>query len=278
MSGPATHYWWETDAARRGLIYLAKKGDARDSYLFEKYLTNMGLWESRKAGQNTHREEGLRIIMPYLILQHRVAGTNIVAGICDRKAYPHQEAFDFQMHAYSTNGLRFIPSVANTGPQAAYVYEALRQACLAGRDSGRDSPYSAVTNLAPELLAMRVWFDAEGKAVCDVDLAKRGISVPGLRMADSSTPPPPLQPWERPPSAFSAGTDATEPVPAIDTAESVIATDTAEPETPVVMPSGIAESVAVPPPPPWPTVLLAFGAGIVATLGLSAALRKKRSK
>ena len=244
------HYWWETDAARRGLIYLAKKGDARDNYLFEKYLTNGNLWESRKAWQNTHSEEGLRIIMPYRILQHRVAGTNIVAGVCDRKAYPHQEAFDFQMHAYSTNDLRFIPSVANTGPQAAYVYEALRQACLAGQDPGDGSPYSAVTNTAPELLTMRVWFDADGEAVCDVDLAKYGISVPGLRMADTNTPPPPLQQNAQPPPVAAIETNATD----------------------------IADPAITPSPRSWLATLFALGTGMVAALVLLIALWKKRQQ
>ena len=244
----------ETKALGYGIDYLAKKGDARDFPLFERYLADPVF----RQRQSKLDRDGLgekynlfpRLAMPYNILQHRVAGTNIVMGSFDRSLYPYFSYLEVDRDSYSTNDLRFIPSVANTGPQAAYVYEALWQAYLLGERLGYNSPYPAVTNIAPELLTMRVWFDAEGKAVCDVDLAKYGISVPGLSMADSNTPAPPLQQNAQPSPAVATGTDATE---------------TAEPAT-------------APSPRSWFATLLALGIGVVAALVLLMTLWKKRQQ
>ena len=267
---------YEYDAVRSGLIYLAKKGDARDFPFFEKYMEDPMLQPSSFVkDQGKEEDHFLWLSVPYRVLRHRVAGTNIVEGIFERRWYPYYDSFDLPMYSYTTNDLRFIPSVANTGPQAAYVYAAFEQAHALGRRLGCDTPYSSITNIAPELLTMRVWLDADGNAVCDVDLAKRGISVPGLRMADPSTPAPPLKPWEQPPPAIPAGTNAptaAAPLPADGMPESA------------TVPAGLATSAAAAKPattpsqPPWITVLSAFGAGIAVTLGLSVALRKKRLK
>ena len=187
----------ETEALSKGLLYLAKKGDARDFPLFEKYLADPVFQRCQSEfsgdGQGEQFDLFFYLAFPYRILQHRAAGTNIVRGTFDAKQYPYFNRFaPADGNSYSTNRLHFIPSVVNTGPQAAYVYEALEQAHALGRRIGCDSPFSSVTNIAPELLTMRVWFDADGKAVCDVDLAKHGISVPGLSMAANA--PPPLEP------------------------------------------------------------------------------------
>ena len=253
-----------------GFAYLAKKGDARDFPLFEKYQEDpLRRQLDSKLGHLTPDEKELRALrkaMSYLILQHRVAGTNIVlGGTFNWNVYPHHDALQEPRDAYSTNDLRFIPSVANTGPQAAYVYAALEQAVKKGLeeadvrfsqriivderdDSYDDSPYAMITNVAPELLTMRVWFDADGKAVCDVDLAKYGISVPGLRMADTNAPTPSLQQNAQPSPAVATGTDAT---------------DTAEP-------------VSAPSPRSWFATLLALGVGMTIALVLLMTLWKKR--
>ena len=65
---------------------------------------------------------------------------------------------------------RFIPSVANTGPQAVYVYEILK---CCWEQAGQD-----FSKIPGELLTMAVWFDDDGNPVCDVDLAKHGLSMP----------------------------------------------------------------------------------------------------
>ena len=157
-----------------GIMYLVQKGDARDFPFFEKYLADPEL-QNFDPPLPTERQ-----FFPYKVLQHRAAGTNIIAGIID-KAPPG--SYGLLEEEYSANWLRFIPSVANTGPQAAYVYEALKQAVSSLGSLAQSSMYTIITNAAPELLTMRVWFDADGNAVCDVDLAKYGISVPRLSTA-----------------------------------------------------------------------------------------------
>ena len=170
---------YETSAALDGFIYLAQKGDATALPLMEKYLAN----------PITRTSEYLMtsgIGMPYLILQARVAGTNIVNGMFDRKLYPHTA--NNLGPAYTTNRLRFIPSVANTGPQAAYVFKAFCKAIMKSGSYVEGHPETIVSCIPPEILTMRVWFDKEGKAVTDVDLSKYGISVPGLGFATNAPP------------------------------------------------------------------------------------------
>ena len=240
----------ETRTLTRGIFYLAKKGDSRDFPLFETYLADpvfrQRQSEMSRDDQGEQRDLFAWLSIPYKILQHRVAGTNIVMGAFDRKLYPYFNiSLEYDEYSHSTNDLRFIPSVANTGPQAAYVYEAFEQAHALGRRLGCDTPYSSVTNIAPELLTMRVWFDADGNAVCDVDLAKYGISVPELSMATNA--PPPLEP---PPTAVTSGTNAATP----------------------------AEPSAAPAARSCPVGLAAAVAGILAALILLAVLRRKLSR
>ena len=249
---------YEFDTVWRGLIYLAHKGDAQDFPLFEKYRADPILLKFMSENPfNTLKDEQereSRLAMPYSILQHRVAGTNIVRGVFAGNLYPYFNiSLEYDEYSYSTNALRFIPSVANTGPQAAYVYDALKQAHALGRRLGCDSPFSSITNIAPELLTMRVWFDADGNAVCDVDLAKYGISVPGLSTATNA--PPPLEPpqQERPP-------------PVAATSVRTITAVTAEPST-------------APPARPCPVGIAVIVAGILAAvLALLAVFWKKRLK
>ena len=252
----------KTMSLMQGFYYLAKKGDARDFPLFEKRLADPVLRQIQSEMSRDERGVQRDIYrihsIPYRILQHRVAGTNIVNGSFERDLYPYYFR-DYDNSSYTTNWLRFIPSVANTGPQAAYVYAAMEQAVNLGRfeaeiilflrtsiderdDSYDDSPYTMIMHVAPELLTMRVWFDADGKAVCDVDLAKYGIDVPGLSTATDA--PPPLEP---PPTAVTSGTNAATPAEPPD----------ASPARP--RPAGLAAAVA----------------GILAALLLLAALRRK---
>ena len=237
---------YKCNTVRCGLIYLAQKGDARDFPLFEKYMADPVLWKILLDRPPPTPEEDERqkswLVMPYRILQHRVAGTNIVQGTFEWKWYPYfDNFFPHDSLSYSTNNLRFIPSVANTGPQAAYVYEAMEQAInkmwaqdtvrraegetVERRGSLGGSPYRMLTGNAPELLTMRVWFDAKGEAVCDVDLTKHGIFVPGLRTADANV--------------------------------------------------GTSDAVASPPPRRLSALPLAFVTGVLAALGALATLRKK---
>jgi hypothetical protein len=189
----------EAPAVRHALVYLAQKGNAGDLALMERCLDA----PPAKTGGHAHAgRESAR--MPCRVLRTRAANTNIVWGSFDGKVYPE---FGFDRYDwYSTNRLYFLPSVANTGPQAEYVYKAYWQAIgLRGGVSGRDTPYSIITNVAPELLAMRVWFDAGGNPVTGTDLSRHGISVPGLGFAGADTPAPPAaEPPDAPPAAAAA--------------------------------------------------------------------------
>jgi homoaconitase/3-isopropylmalate dehydratase large subunit len=66
--------------------------------------------------------------------------------------------------------LDFIPSVANTGPQALYVRYLLRKA----REMAERAPFK----IPEELIKLTVSFDADGNPVSSVDLAKHGLSMP----------------------------------------------------------------------------------------------------
>ena len=161
-------------------------------------------------------------------------------------------------HRLSTNEPPFVPSVANTGPQAAYVYYLLKQAL---------AKYGAPTNIPPELVKMAVSFDADGKPVCNVDLSKYGLAMPDFTPSPSSSRPVP------PPSPVT-GANATvepppqqnaQPPPAAAPATETDATDATEPAT-------------APSPRSWFATLLALGTGMVAALVLLMTLLKKRQQ
>jgi len=104
------------------------------------------------------------------ILRTRVAGTNLFDNITIRDEFGNA----VPLSAISSVGgwPPFIPSVANTGPQAVYVYEILKRYS----EKTESDPYK----IPAELLTMVVWFDADGNPVTNVDLAKYGLSMPTL--------------------------------------------------------------------------------------------------
>jgi len=120
-------------ARAHALEYLAAKGD-------ERYLEIV----------NQHDGDYGRL------LATRIAGTNIF------------DSGDFGVQRFW--GKMFIPSVANTGPQAVYVREILYRYW---EEHGRES-----SKFPQELLTMVVSFDEDNTPVCSVDLAKYGLSVP----------------------------------------------------------------------------------------------------
>ena len=65
----------------------------------------------------------------------------------------------------------FIPSVANTGAQALYVREILQR-------YWKEQANQNLLKIPDELLAIIVSFDEDGNPVCNVDLAKYGLSMP----------------------------------------------------------------------------------------------------
>jgi len=90
------------------------------------------------------------------LLKMRVAGMNVFDIDCGSP--------------YHLGYPEFLPSVNNMGPQAVYVREILNRYW---EEVGMDS-----SKIPQELLTMVVSFDKDGNPVCNVDLAKYGLSVP----------------------------------------------------------------------------------------------------
>jgi len=126
----ATH---GTNTPSQGFDYLMLKGNASD----------IGLLNEHAGGYSAE------------ILKERVEGGNLFG---DPRTFS------------DGIGLFFIPSVANTGPQAVYVGEILFRAW---EEAGMD-----ISKIPSELLTMVVTFDGNGNPVCNVDLAKHGLSMP----------------------------------------------------------------------------------------------------
>ena len=127
-------------------------------------------------------------------LEMRVAGTNLIN-------YFQQ----FIEHGVVSSGMYdIVPSVTNAGPQAHYVLAILRQ-YWQKMDPPTDKYWGInkdMSKIPAELLTMVVWFDEDGNPVCNVDLAKYGLTMPELGMPGKSTgkadpPVPPLE-GERP--------------------------------------------------------------------------------
>lgn len=146
---------WQS--AAYSLLYLSQKGLSDDLPLLEKYSTLPSKLDFAKQAAMA----SLRV------LQARASGTNILTFLQTR------------YYCWSTNEPPFLPSVANTGPQAAYVYDLLKQAL---------AKYGSATNIPQELVTMRVSFDANGKPVCSADLAKYGLVMPDFPSPKSPFP------------------------------------------------------------------------------------------
>ena len=91
------------------------------------------------------------------LLATRIAGTNVF------------DSGDFGVLGYWGKPT-FIPSVANTGPQAVYVREILYRYW---EEHGRD-----LTKIPSDLLTITVSFNEDDTPVCSVDLMKYGLSMP----------------------------------------------------------------------------------------------------
>ena len=210
----------EWQSAAHCLLYLSQKGNAGDLPLLEKYAELPSKLDfAKNAGL-----ESLRV------LKARASGTNVLSFLQAR------------YYCWSTNEPPFLPSVADTGPQAVYVYDLLKQAL---------AKYGDATNLPPELVTMVVSFDANGKPVCSVDPAKYGLVMPDF------PPPPP---------AFTNEPAMTEP----QTPTNNVPEKTATPH--------VAETPAAPPSQKRSIAPLAVGVGaiIFATLLLWRGLRKRK--
>ena len=134
---------WDLVSALR---YLIMKGDERDLDLI------IEPWRDKLA--------------------MRIAGTNLL----------NYYAAQIQ-HQVVRNGIYdIVPSVTNTGPQAHYVLEILRQYWMK-MDPPTDRYWGTAKDMSQipdELLAIVVWFDEDGNPVCNVDLAKHGLTMPEI--------------------------------------------------------------------------------------------------
>jgi hypothetical protein len=222
-------------------IYLAQKGDARDLEVLKQYdeLTKR-LREVEERGdppetiyETVYRPEAHG---SYHALQARVAGTNLLDSMIPATGYI---------------GLGpFLPSAANTGPQAAYVYDLLKQAL---------AKYGDATNIPPELVTMKVVFGVDGRPVCNIDPARYGLVMPDFA-------PPPSSP-------------ASSPLPDIANFRAAAAQQgmrpvAAEMMTPANAPP-VVDPASVPPPRSRFAAPLAAGAGLLAALLLWRGLRKR---
>ena len=171
-----------SERATSAAAYLALKGSADDCALLENILPDI-LYDTRDK-QSISDSLG--------VLNARASGTNLlegmVTGISSWNPYWSTNLPPFNpsvasrtnwldkwggkdYHGWSTNSPPFIPSVANTGPQAAHVHDLLKQAL---------EKYGSVSNIPPELITMVVSFDEDGNPVCNVDLAKYGLTMPDI--------------------------------------------------------------------------------------------------
>jgi len=145
---------YDTMAAER---YLERKGNASDLELVSRHRGNRRL-------------------------ATRAAGTNIVEWLDPIHTRSHY--FDF------------LPSVTNTGPQALYARAILRSywetlpEVTMRLDETRNMVYKDGTQIPAELLTMVVWFDEDGNPVCNVDLAKYGLTMPELDVPNKPKPKP----------------------------------------------------------------------------------------
>ena len=122
-------------------------------------------------------------------LATRVAGTNIVEW--------------FDPIGTQNNYFDFTPSVTNVGSQALYAREILYRAWemlpeMVKGDDTHQYIYRDARKIPAELLTLVVWFDGDGNPVCNVDLSKYGLTMPGLDVLDrpkgKEKPSPPLEP------------------------------------------------------------------------------------
>ena len=142
------------------------------------YETSWAMWYLERKGNAKDIET-----LPYFqrdILRARVAGTNVINHIV------------LGYEGFAWTGC--YPSVANTGPQGLYVSEILCQAWLNLEtetrigDGGSPYPFRDQSKIPPELITMVVWFDEDGNPVCNVDLAKYGLTMPELDVPNRPQP------------------------------------------------------------------------------------------
>ena len=162
-------------------FFLMTKGDARDLDIV--------------SSAHSYRDK----------LVARVAGTNLV------DYYPS--------HQY-TDWFECFPSVTNTGPQGLYVHTILRQFWenLEIEDhliEGKSYSFRDKSKIPAELLTMVVWFDDEGKPVCNVDLSKYGLTMPELDVPNKPKPKEKVEVTEAPPNREKS----SDGIPAVETSD-----------------------------------------------------------
>ena len=107
------------------------------------------------------------------VLAKRVAGVNVI------NYHPF-------LTFHEPHWLGCIPSVTNTGPQGGYVADILRQywenmeAETRVLGDGIPRPFKDKSKIPHELQTLVVWFDDDGNPVCNVDLAKHGLTMPEI--------------------------------------------------------------------------------------------------
>ena len=176
--------------------YLMRKGDARDldiiggdkkalikddAEVLEMFKGNADVLNvirrTPDALDMIRRMQNLDILFSdyKTILAMRAAGTNIINYI------PISNGF------IETRWYGCIPSVTNTGPQGVYVENLLRQywenmetGSFLFEGESRPLSFKDRSKIPAEIQTLVVWFDEDGNPVCNVDLAKYGLTMPEI--------------------------------------------------------------------------------------------------
>jgi len=148
--------------------YLMFKGDARDLGIIRGDEKILASFPEKKKDFDVFAGDFKET------LAMRVAGTNVI------NYTPIPKLVD----AFWIN---CIPSVTNTGPQGLYVQEILRQYWekmeveeRVVKWSPHPRPFRDKAKIPPEIMTLVVWFDEDGNPVCNVDLAKHGLTMPEI--------------------------------------------------------------------------------------------------
>jgi len=189
--------------------YLMRKGDASD---LERLPDNTG--------------ESIRYSLR-ATLRARLEGTNVLYFTAVARARLPEIDLDF------------IPSVTNVGPQAVYAREILScyldellkmpRLTVETWDFYLEQTRQAASKIPAELLTIVVWFDEDGNPVCNVDLAKYGLTMPEIDLPQNVKDKIPRR--ARPAVEAVPLTDSAPPPHDTSTAETPCATEQSPPKS-----------------------------------------------
>ena len=169
-----------------------------DGYNYASYGDRRALELTRKALRKGASHWAFRYLMfkgnvDDVGLAQYVQMDAMTSNTLDRAHFPLRSAVEYLQERrtesfFGTSG--FLPSVTNTGPQAMYALAILRRAATQSEADG-----GWRSDIPEELQTMVVTFDANGNPVCNVDLAKYGLSMPVITPKPDPNDPVGWNPW-----------------------------------------------------------------------------------